>query len=91
MKKELFEELKSELLNKEISFAELDNYMMSKGFYSVFDDDVTGNIKADKNVVYTNTESNEAEIQIHFTITIDNEEDECEEAFILKVNQIEEF
>lgn len=87
----MLENLRSELLNKEMSFTELDNYMMDQGFYSVYDDGITADIKQDKNVVYTNKETNEAEIKIDFEITIDNAEDEAEEAFYLKVNEIEEF
>ena len=87
----MLENLRKELLNKEMSFVELDNHMMSKGFYSVFEDRVTENIKQDLNVIYTSTETNETEIKIDFEITIDNAEDEAEEAFYLKVNEVEEY
>lgn len=93
----MLENLRKELLNKEMSFVELDNYMMNKGFYSVFDDGVTENIKQDKNVIYTFIDVDEAginigaQIIIDFGITIDNSEDEAEEAFYLKVNEVEEY
>lgn len=87
----MLENLRKELLNKEMSFVELDNYMMNKGFYSVLDDGATIDIKDSKNVVYTNKETNEAEIQIFFNITIDNEPDEVEENFYLEVTLVEEF
>lgn len=64
MKKLNVEEIKKELVNEEMSFVELDNFMMDAGYYSVFDDGVTENIKQDKNVVYTATDSNECEVQI---------------------------
>jgi hypothetical protein len=91
MKKLNVEEIKKELLNEEMSFTDLDNFMMESGYYSVFDDGATENIKQDKNVVYTATDSNECEVQIFFEITIDNGEDEAEEAFYLKVTDVQEF
>lgn len=91
MKKMNVEELRSELLNQEIWFYKLDNFMMENGYYSVFDDGVTADIKQDKNVVYTATDSNECEVQIFFEIAIDNGPDEAEEAFILKVKGVEKI
>lgn len=85
------EEIKKELVNEEMSFTDLDNFMMESGYYSVFDDGATENIKQDKNVVYTATDSNECEVQIFFEITTDNGEDEAEEAFYLKVTDVQEF
>lgn len=63
MKKLNVEEIKKELVNEEMSFIDLDNFMMESGYYSVFDDGATENIKQDKNVVYTATDSNECEVQ----------------------------
>ena len=40
MKKLNVEEIKKELVNEEMSFTELDNFMMENGYYSVFDDGV---------------------------------------------------
>lgn len=91
MNKKSIVELREELLNEEMSFMELDNKMMNSGYYSVFDDGVTSDVKADKNVVYTATDTNSCEVIINFEITIDNEEDEAEEAFYLKVLSVEEF
>lgn len=91
MKKMNVEELRSELLNEEMDFYKLDNFMMVNGYYSVFDDGVTADIKQDGNVVYTATDSNECEVQIFFEITIDNGEDEAEEAFVLKITGVEKF
>ena len=91
MKKLNVEEIKKELLNEEMSFTDLDNFMMESGYYSVFDDGVTADIKQGGNVVYTATDSNECEVQIFFEITIDNGEDEAEEAFYLKVTDVQEF
>ena len=91
MKKLNAEEIKKELLNEEMSFTDFDNFMMESGYYSVFDDGATENIKQDGNVVYTATDSNECEVQIFFEITIDNGEDEAEEAFYLKVTDVQEF
>ena len=84
-------ELKNELLNCEMSFVDLDNFMMDNGYYSIFDDNITEQVKSSRSVVYTATDTNEAEIVISFDITIDNAEDEAETAFELKVTDIEEF
>lgn len=90
MKKLNVVELKEMLLNKEISFLELDNIMSNNGYYTVSDDGVTKDIKNDLTVAYTATDSNEAEILISFEITIDNGEDEIEESFYLKVLDVSE-
>ena len=91
MKKLNVKELNKELKGNEYSFKELDNFMIKNGYYSVFDDGVTNDIKEDKNVVYTATDTNECEVKISFEITVNNGEDEIEEAFYLKVIDIEEF
>jgi len=81
------DELKGELLENEYSFMELDNFMMGNGYYSVFDEDTIA-IKESGSIAYTATDTNEAEIEIAFEITINNGEDEIEEAFYLKVTDI---
>lgn len=81
------DELKSELLGNEYSFMELDNFMMGNGYYTVFNDDTLA-IKESGSIAYTATDTNEAEIEIVFEITIDNEENEIHEAFYLKVTNI---
>ena len=91
MKKLTVEQLRKELLGRELFFAKLDNFMMANGYYSVFDDGAIEDIKEDKNVVYTAVDTCECEVIINFTITIDNGEDECEEAFELLVTSIEKF
>lgn len=80
-----------ELLNKEVSFMELDNIMTENGFYSVLDDGIMEDIKQDGNVIYTGLESGECEIKITFEVTIDSGEDEGPEAFYLRVTNIEKF
>lgn len=84
-------ELVEMLKGNEISFMYLDNLMNDSGYYSVFDDGVTENIKNDKNIVYTAKDTNECEIQIFFEITINNGEDETEESFYLKITDVTEF
>lgn len=91
MKKLMVNELKEMLENKEMDFLELDNKMVESGYYTLFDDGATANIKEDKNVVYTARDTNECEIIINFEITIDNGEDEIDESFELKVISVEEF
>ena len=91
MKKLTIDQLKDMLLNEEMSFTFLDNTMYNNGYYTVFDSGVTKDIKADLNVVYTAMDTYAAEVQIFFEITADNGEDEVEEAFDLKVIDIQEF
>ena len=80
-----------ELLNKEVSFVELDNVMVKNGFYSEADDEIMEDIKRDGNVVYTGVETGECEIKISFEITIDSGEGEGPEAFYLKITNVEKF
>lgn len=90
MKKSI-EELKGMLEGYKISFRNLDNLMMDSGYYSVADDGIEENIKADGNVVYTATDTNEAEVQIFFTILYSNGKDEVNSAFGLRVDSVEKF
>lgn len=85
------EELKLELIGKEMSFMELDDFMMEAGHYSVFGDGCTEDIKDSQNVVYTALGTCESEVLIHFVITIDSGEDEIKEAFYMQVTGVEEF
>lgn len=82
-------EIKEELLNKEISFLDLDNFMNKNGYYSVFEDGITKDIKADGNVVYTALDTCDAEVIISFKITCDNGADEVEEAFYMNIEAVE--
>lgn len=79
------------LIGKEMNFSDFDNEMEDIGYYSIFDDGATGQIKVDGNAVYTAKETGECEIQVFFTITFDSGEDESADAFILKVEEVEEF
>ena len=90
MKKNV-KELREKLLNKKMSFLLLDNIMSTNGYYSLFNAGVISYIKEDKNVVYTAVDTKKAEVQIFFEITTDNEPDEIEEIFYLKVTDIQEF
>lgn len=85
----MLNKLKSELLGKELDFRDLDNILSSNNFYSLFDDNIIEDIKNDLEAVYTNIESNEAEIRINFEIVYNNGSDEAEESFILKVLSID--
>ena len=85
----MLENLRNELLGTEIDFVELDNYMMSEGFYTVFDDGATDNIKECENVAYMSKESGEWEVLISFKIIKDNEDDDHEENFVMKITEVE--
>lgn len=89
MNKKGIVELREELLNEEISFMNLDNKMMASGYYSVFNDGVTEDIKADGSVCYTALDTKSCEVIISFEITIDNAEDEADESFYMRVLNIE--
>ena len=84
----MLENLKNELTGKELDFRDLDNILSSNNFYSLFDDNIIEDIKNDLEAIYTNTESNEAEIRVNFEIVYNNGSDEAEESFILKVLSI---
>lgn len=85
----MLENLKNELTGKELDFRDLDNILSSNNFYSLFDDNIIEDIKNDLEAIYTNTESNEAEIRVNFEIVYNNGSDEAEESFILKVLSID--
>ncbi|CUO98533.1 Uncharacterised protein [Anaerostipes hadrus] len=82
----------SELLNKEMWFQPLDEFMVEQGYYSVLgEDDVISDIKHNQSIVYTDTTSNECKVKIDFDIVINNGVDEAEEAFILKITKIKMY
>lgn len=91
MTKKTVSEMKNELIGRELSYMDLDNYMVQAGYYSNFDDGIAYDIKKDGNTVYVAKDSCEAEVQIFFDITIDSAEDEVEEAFCMRVTDVEKF
>ena len=64
-------ELREMLEGKELTFIELDNIMMENGYYSVFDEGATENIKWSQNVVYTAMDTKECEVCIDVVIKYD--------------------
>ena len=84
-------ELRNDLGGKELSFIELDNYMVEHDYYSVLDDGIINQIKQDESVIYTNRITNEADIQIFFNIICNNGADEVEESFEIKIIEVEQF
>ena len=96
MKKMNAKELRKKLLNEEISFEDLCNMMDENGYYQVLNDcydnpQLIVDIKKDNKVVFTAIDTDCAEIKVFFEITIDNGPDEAEEAFILKVTDVQKF
>lgn len=77
------------LQGKEMSFVDLDKRMVENGFYSVLDDGITADIKNDLRVAYTSTATNEVEMIVSFNITIDNSDDEAQEAFMINVISVD--
>jgi predicted HAD superfamily phosphohydrolase YqeG len=70
MIKELLKELKEELEGNETTLLDLDNYIMTKGFYSVYDDgqDVIDDIIENQVVLYTSIKTGECELRIEFEL-----------------------
>ena len=66
----------------------LDNILDHSGYYSVYYDDITKEIKQNLKVVYTAVDSGASEIEISFEITEDCGADEIEESFYLRVIDI---
>lgn len=85
----MLKRLRNELLGQEMNFMELDNYMMEEEFYSVCEDGVISDIKECGNVAYTNRKTGECEILISFEIVKDNEADELEGNFVIKITDID--
>ena len=84
-------ELRNYLRGKELTFIELDNFMIKHGYYTVIDDGIIDNIKQDENVIYTSKQTNESEIQIFFNIIYNNGKDESKESFIIKIIEVGQF
>ena len=89
MKKLNVTELSKELVGKEMSFMELDNFMMENGYRTVFESGIGENIQEDGNVVYTAEDTLEDEVQIFFNVLESTEENS--DIFTLKVTSVEEF
>lgn len=89
MKKLNVTELSKKLIGKEISFMELDNFMIESGYRSVFEDGIGENVQEDGNVVYMGADTLEDEVQIYLAVLEANEEDSS--SFTLKVTSVEEF
>ena len=84
-------ELRNYFRGKELTFIELDNFMIKHGYYTVIDDGIIDNIKQDENVIYTSKQTNESEIQIFFNIIYNNGKDESKESFIIKIIEVGQF
>lgn len=82
-------ELRTELVGKEMDFAQLDNVMMEHGFLSEASSGVWESCLQDGNIVYT--EIDEPTVQIFFETAIPNAEDEIAEAAIVRVTEVESF
>ena len=75
----------------EFTFKDLDKKMVELGFYSMFEHGITSNVKFDRSIVYTGKGSDSCEIIIDFEITVDNDENEAENAFELLVTDVNNF
>lgn len=87
--KKTVEELRMELIGKEIDFASLDNKMEKFGYYSNMEDGYISEYKNEKHFLYIATDTNRSEVMINFEITTDaNLGKKSENAFYLKVTSI---
>lgn len=88
-------QLREMLLGKEMSFLLLDDIISSNGYYSAIYDRISPGIpkyvKDKLFVVYDSLGKNSNMIAISFDITIDNEPDQPEECFCLKILDIQGF
>ena len=84
--------LKTELLGMELTLIELDNRMMEKGYYTIFNEGVLEEVLKDGNAVYLSTEDNETEILVSFKVKFlgDIENENLGESF-LEVTDIEKM
>ena len=81
-------ELRDELLNNEMNFTELDNFMEDSGYNTVFSDGAIDDIRESENLVYTDIDY-KTEVLINFEVISNNEENKYK--FVLKVTGVEEF
>lgn len=84
-------ELKKELLHAEMSFIEIDNFMVSKEFYSVFDDGIVDEAIEYENVIYTHKVDYEYQVMIEFKMTIVPDEDEEKETGLFIITNVKRF
>lgn len=89
MKKLNVTELSKELVGKEISFMELDNFMVESGYVSEGGNGIGEHIQNDENVVYMADDTEEYEVQIFFEVLESDEE--RSDIFTLKVTSVGEF
>ena len=89
MKKLNVTELSKELVGKEFSFMELDNFMMGNGYVSAETDRIGADVQWAENIVYMAEDTLEEEIQIFFEVLESDEE--RSDIFTLKVTSVEKF
>lgn len=89
------ENLKNELIGNEDNFLELDNALMLDGFYSEFDEGLNWEEIAESgNIVYTDTVTNEATVQIYFDIldkSYNKDEESADTGILIKVTNVTKF
>lgn len=80
-------ELKNELVGLELNCLELDNKMMSLGFYEEYDN-YTEELLNDECIGYVSKKNTENVIIIDFKISIKHSEDEDVKATYLKITDV---
>lgn len=76
------ENIELKLLNKEISFLQLDSFMVNEGFFSNLDCNIH-DIKKYNDITYALKNEDDTYLQIYFNVIKDNKND-----FIMKINKI---
>lgn len=84
----MINKLRNELLNKELSFLQLDNLMTNNNFYSCFENDIIEYIYSNNEIFYLKIDTDK---QYKFDIKITVSDDDLTENFYLKVLNIEEY
>ena len=89
---ELIKELNKDLKGKEMNYHDLDAYMVSKGFYTVFGDGFEEDIREDENTVYILMEDTCKRVILYFHITTTYSSDDYDTLYFdLIVNEVSEI
>ena len=88
--KAIIELIKDDIINKEMTFCELDDIMCDRGFYSEFDEDErVSDAKRSNSLYYLYKGDDETKVKIKFLITANNEVDEIIQCFDLIAYSVE--
>ena len=82
--------LKAELVGIELTLLELDNKMVERGYYTIFDEGVLEEVLVGKSSAFLSTKDNETQILVSFEVlSLADAEVESLGASYLKITDIE--